>query len=591
MSGERDRDYAGEIEGQIRAAQALIESLEEEVASLRQDLEGASVALKAAQEEVAAREQALAEKEQDRAATEAEARNLSRAMTELQIQASNDQLELTNQHISELARLQDKTRDQLRDEVGVALSAENEAALKAEYRKFQRAAAKEQEARIQALEDAYGAAQEKLWERFEEFGGRRSAELETLHLEAEKRKRESESKLRAKLEDQLREGLQAAARNYEKELEDLRKTFADRELELQRKHQEALESQQAEFDSLIAEMEGRIQESDEQHRTKLHEVKAFAENREQELRKAHSTQLAEVKAEAERRVESLKAQREADNLALRERYEERLAEAAERSRLELWAAQEKLEGLKLERTAEAAAYRGRLEELETALRSEKPAAEHTGTLPPEASEAGDPGDEVPSEVQRELQDRVNELEKKLAESEHSRRTLIRDLEDSEDREPRPNGYPADETPGNPSDGVHPGESEAENRIQALEEQLRQAAESLRQLSEPEHRLRSGISAFNASEHVRHVASINKSFGLPEVHAGIEGDPPGKPVFTFVWEDLAWRRYVAEPAEDLQEPRVYLIGGNEREELDSIELKEPNARIDARGRLMLGVQAR
>ena len=46
----------------MEAAGALIESLEDEVANLRRDLEKASVALKAAQEEVSAREHALEEK-------------------------------------------------------------------------------------------------------------------------------------------------------------------------------------------------------------------------------------------------------------------------------------------------------------------------------------------------------------------------------------------------------------------------------------------------------------------------------------------------------------------------------------------------
>jgi len=72
----------------------------------------------------------------------------------------------------------------------------------------------------------------------------------------------------------------------------------------------------------------------------------------------------------------------------------------------------------------------------------------------------------------------------------------------------------------------------------------------------------GISAFNESHHTRNVASISKALGLPGVHAGIQGDPPGKPAFTFVWEGISWRRYVAEPIEGLEEPRVYLVAGSD-----------------------------
>jgi hypothetical protein len=49
MNGE-PRDQVGELAKGMEAAGALIESLEEEVANLRRDLEQASVALKAAQE-------------------------------------------------------------------------------------------------------------------------------------------------------------------------------------------------------------------------------------------------------------------------------------------------------------------------------------------------------------------------------------------------------------------------------------------------------------------------------------------------------------------------------------------------------------
>jgi hypothetical protein len=143
-------------------------------------------------------------------------------------------------------------------------------------------------------------------------------------------------------------------------------------------------------------------------------------------------------------------------------------------------------------------------------------------------------------------------------------------------------------------------ADLEERLQRAEEvnrrhtrELEEALESLRKVSDPEQRLRSGISLFNTSEHTRAVASISKALGLPKVHVGTDGGSGSsvkKPIITFVWGDMAWRRYVSDPTEGVEEPRVYLIGaGDEPSEIDRPGL-EPNARMDAQGRLILGVQA-
>ena len=58
---EAPRDLAAELADRLEAAGALIESLEEEVSSLRLDLKRANLALRAAQSEVAARNRALEE--------------------------------------------------------------------------------------------------------------------------------------------------------------------------------------------------------------------------------------------------------------------------------------------------------------------------------------------------------------------------------------------------------------------------------------------------------------------------------------------------------------------------------------------------
>jgi hypothetical protein len=146
---------------------------------------------------------------------------------------------------------------------------------------------------------------------------------------------------------------------------------------------------------------------------------------------------------------------------------------------------------------------------------------------------------------------------------------------------------------------------AEERVQDLERRLQETHEensrtaedlenalaALAQVSNPEHRLRAGLDLFNASEHTRTVASISKSLGLPSVHAGVDTGLGGKPVLTFIWGDMDWRRYIADPTEGVEEPRVYLVGtGGEPAEIRRSGW-QPNARMDAKGRLMLGVRAR
>ena len=132
-------------------------------------------------------------------------------------------------------------------------------------------------------------------------------------------------------------------------------------------------------------------------------------------------------------------------------------------------------------------------------------------------------------------------------------------------------------------------AEDEGRLRA--EELEKALEDLRTFSDPELRLRAGISLFNASEHTRTVASISKAFGLPKVHVGTDNGNTGKPVVTFVWGEMSWRRYVSDPTDGVEEPRVYLVGTGDDPSSDLRgRIREPNARMDARGRLILGVQA-
>lgn len=569
MGEEPFKDYADELEGQMRAAGALIESLEEEVASLRRDLDQASVALKAAQEEVAAREQALQEKERARAAAEKQAEHLRETATELRIKSSDEQLDLTNRHISELASLQDRFYGQRREEIEAALADRDSEALKAEYRKLQEAAKHHYEQRISVLENAYREAREKLRAGERDLEERRAAELETLKREVEEQRRSFDRKLREYAETWLEEERRSSASRHQAELEALRAAFAEQKQEIRKEHESVLEDQRARFEARREELAEKLRQTEEQRQTELREIKSLAETREQELRRSQSARVAEVRAEADRRVSALQAQREADNKALQARYEEdvnRLKEKLERANRENQALKEELEKLELEGTSEA---------------------DDT----PQAAASREP--------EPRLQQRVSELEAALARSEEARRNLEKELEGLRDRVGRADVLaprPAQEEDVTRPDDERVRELEAHLR-DAREESRRNAGElermreRLRRLSEPEHLLRAGIEAFNESEHTRHVASISKALGQPKVHAGVEGDPPTKPVFTFVWKDLAWRRYLSEPVEGLTGPRVYLVGSGENpEELESLSLG-PNARVDARGRLILGVQAR
>lgn len=554
MSEEPFRDYADELEGQMRAAGALIESLEEEVASLRRDLDQASAALKAAQDEVSVRERVLQEKEEARVVAEKQAEDLRHAVTELRIQNSDEQLNLTNRHIAELASLQDRFYSERRSEIEATLSRGGAEALKTEYRKLQEAAKRHHEQRASALESAYQEAREKLRAGEQDLARRRASELERIERVAEEQSRSFQEKLQEQVEAQLEEIRRTSASHYDAEVEALRAAFAKREHEFQSK-----------YEAHEREVDEKLRREQEQHQTKLREIKSLAETREQELRQAHATRLAEAKAEADRRLAALQAQREADNKALRDRREKDVADLA--------------------RAVERAEREKRELEEELAKR--------------ETADAN----ATPEEPGRPL-GRVTELEEALADSERAREALVRELEElrtggvsaeapASGSVERPERRAGDET--DPADErartleLQLQEAREENRRVGRE--LEQALERLRRLSEPEQRLRTGIEAFNASEHARHVASISKALGQPRVYAGVEGDPPGKPVFMFVWEDFAWRRYLAEPVEGVTGPRVYLVAGkDDTEGLDELD-RESNARVDARGHVTLGVQAR
>ncbi len=611
---EEPNDRIDELEDQMEAAGALIQSLEEEVESLRRDLEQASVALRTAQQEVSARERALEERDQARIRAEQKAQALRDAMTELRIQNSDEQLKLRNEHIAELARMQDRFGAQRIADMERSFSGAEAAALKEEYDRDIRDLEQRHRKEIETLESSYEEWKDRLLADERDLKEQHAAEIRDLRQEAETQRRELQRALREEYDGRLDEVRRAAEERHEEEVRALREGFEEKEQGLRREYQTLVEEHRATLEMLQSEAEQSIREADEKRQTELREIKALAEKRERELRRGQSARAREAGEEAERRLASLQAQRRADNEALKSRYEkelaqlrqeyeERLATEVERRRQEVLSLEEKFESLKLERTSEARAYIDRLKELE-AVQPGQPNGHVEIESPPENDHT--------EEVDR-LRGRVAELEEALASSRTAAEQLAMELEglrashNEETPEPEPRETVPEEVedltersevPAAGTAGDEEKVRELEIRLREAEEERRQyadelgkALDKLRRLSDPEHRLRAGISAFNESHHTRNVASISKALGLPGVHAGIQGDPPGKPAFTFVWEGISWRRYVAEPIEGLEEPRVYLVAGSDDPEETPPPDQEANARIDARGRLILGVQAR
>lgn len=592
-----------ELESQMEAAGALIKSLEEEVESLRRDLEQASIALRMAQQEVSARERALEEHDLARRRAEQQAQALRDSVTELRIQSSDEQLQLRNQHIADLARMQDRFGAQRISDMGRAFSGEDAEVLKEEYRRDLHELEQRRRRDIEILESSYEEWKDRLLKGEKELKEHYEAEIRNLRQEAEAQRKELQRALREEHDQRLDEVRQTAETRRTEEIQNLRDSFEESVRKLRQEHQ-------AEIEALQGEAERALREANEKRQRELREIKALAENRERELRRGQSARVKEASEEAERRLASLQDQRKADNEALKSRYEkelarlrqeheERLAAEVERRQREVLSLEEKFESVKLERTAEARAYIDRLKEIEAA----QPVPQN-GQVEIET----DTDTEMEERAQEisQLRGRVADLEEALASSLATSEQLAMELEglsyepaeETRDAESPETGAEQLEVPASDTNADEDRVRELEIRLREAQEERRHyadelgdALDKLRRLSDPEHRLRAGIAAFNESHHTRNVASISKALGLPDVHAGVEGEPPGKPSFTFVWKDISWRRYVAEPIEGLEEPKVYLVANSDDPQEDPPPDQETNARVDARGRLILGVQAR
>ena len=123
-------------------------------------------------------------------------------------------------------------------------------------------------------------------------------------------------------------------------------------------------------------------------------------------------------------------------------------------------------------------------------------------------------------------------------------------------------------------------------IAKLQAEIDLEYEFRRRMAEPENRLRAGIDLFNESGHLQTISSVSKSLGQPEIHVtlGDGNEPPA--ILTFVWPDITWRVYAANPGLAVEEPRVYLQGTGE--DFSGLERKPPNARIGPGGRIFLGL---
>ena len=128
--------------------------------------------------------------------------------------------------------------------------------------------------------------------------------------------------------------------------------------------------------------------------------------------------------------------------------------------------------------------------------------------------------------------------------------------------------------------------EREAEVDELRRELEEEYELRTRLAEPENRLRAGIGLFNESEHRRAVNSLSRSMGQPEVHVALgEGEEP--PVtLGFTWQSITWQAYASNPGLAVEEPRVYLESSGE--DLSGVARERPNAHVDARGMVVLGV---
>jgi hypothetical protein len=347
------------------------------------------------------------------------------------------------------------------------------------------------------------------------------------------------------------------------ELRALRSAAAERELDLQRDHAAESRRQREEIASLKKRLAESEAASGGARDEELREVKRLAYERESELRRASAEKLSGIEQDSERRLSALRAQREADNRSLIERH---VSETAARD--------EEIQSLRLRRLSEARVYGERIEELARERAEERTSLEEAVAKLREKHEA----------ERARLRDRVEALEEELEEQESITVDLLEELGYLQGGEVRHELSGPSESPS-PADELEVAHQERPRQVI-----IRNVLRELREARTPGDLLREGLALFNDSEHVKVMAAVCKSLGEPEVHAELE-DRLGTTTITLIWTGLVWRRYVSEPRA-AEEPKVYLASygdGGTAPLLPEPGPNSPNARLDARGLLALGVR--
>src|SRR5215204_2883983 len=272
---EEYRDPVRELEDQMRAADALIESLDNEVVDLRLELEQASEVLRAAQEGVAARGwdlEGFEESERLRVAAEEQVRTLRAELVALRQQSADEQLRLRNEHIASIAALREELEEQRHAEIASAEYEGKIEALREEFRKERAALNESHKAEIEDLKQAAARWEEKLRDGYRN--------LEEHHkTQSEKLRREHVEKVEA-LEEEHRAEIETLQYAHSEEVEALRVEA---------------EGQRIEVEKLKLGLEQALEVAEEHRKEDLKEVKRHAEVRERELRRAQAARLEEEK--------------------------------------------------------------------------------------------------------------------------------------------------------------------------------------------------------------------------------------------------------------------------------------------------------
>lgn len=233
---EDPRRTVAELAKGMEATGALIESLEEEAANLRRDLERATATLRTAQVEVASSAGMLevGGRARARARAQRELEALRAENSDLKRRHSDEQLRLSNEHINELAAVWHRLEEQRRLDVEAASSETRLDDLKEEFRREREALEVRHHGEVETLKQSPEQWEERLRIGYWVQEERHASELEAVRREAEERIGELESLLEESVERRVAEAKSASAEVQEATLRALRDAEAGRKLELQK---------------------------------------------------------------------------------------------------------------------------------------------------------------------------------------------------------------------------------------------------------------------------------------------------------------------------------------------------------------------